>query len=204
VCVAREWCRQGLTLQCANSLIGATATNEGWLQNASIRRHHRGRQPSEKAHFQHARAGPRLAQSAGRVSLSGIEGLLKRLIHWTTLVHAPVGADNRCRDAGFLSATRKLLDDAERSLLVEYLAYSPSAGDLIPGTGGLRKLRWGLEGRGKRGGARVIYFFYNAALPLFVLTVYAKNERADISQAERNEFQKLTRLLVQNYARHKR
>lgn len=104
----------------------------------------------------------------------------------------------------FLSATRKLLDDAERSLLVEYLAYNPSAGDLIPGTGGLRKLRWGLEGRGKRGGARVIYFFHNATLPLFVLTAYAKNERADISQAERNEFQKLTKLLVQNYARHKR
>jgi hypothetical protein len=104
----------------------------------------------------------------------------------------------------FLSATRKLLDDAERSLLVEYLAYNPSAGDLIPGTGGLRKLRWGLEGRGKRGGARVIYYFHNSGLPLFALTAYAKNERADISQAERNEFQKLTKLLVQNYERHKR
>jgi hypothetical protein len=104
----------------------------------------------------------------------------------------------------FLSATRKLLNDEERASLVEYLAYNPSAGDLIPGTGGLRKLRWGLEGRGKRGGARVIYFFHNAGLPLFVLTAYAKNERADISQTERNGFQKLTKLLVQNYARYKR
>lgn len=53
---------------------------------------------------------------------------------------------------GFLSATSKLMDDEERALLVDYLAYNPSAGDLIPGTGGIRKLRWGLEGRGKRGG----------------------------------------------------
>lgn len=104
----------------------------------------------------------------------------------------------------FLAATRKLLNDEERALLVEYLAYNPSAGDLIPGTGGLRKLRWGLEGRGKRGGARVIYFYHNVNLPLFALTAYAKNERADISQAERNEFHKLTKLLIQNYARHKR
>jgi hypothetical protein len=101
----------------------------------------------------------------------------------------------------FLAATRKLLDNEERALLAEHLAYNPAAGDLIPGTGGVRKLRWGLEGRGKRGGARVIYFYHNASLPLFVLTAYAKNQRADISQAERNGFQQLTRLLVQNYAR---
>ena len=57
----------------------------------------------------------------------------------------------------FLSATRKLMTDDERALLVDYLAYNPTSGDLIPGTGGVRKLRWGLEGRGKRGGARVVY-----------------------------------------------
>jgi hypothetical protein len=104
----------------------------------------------------------------------------------------------------FLAATRKLLDEDERSLLVEHLAYHPAAGDLIPGTGGVRKLRWGLEGRGKRGGARVIYFYHNADMPLFALTAYAKNERADLSQAERNELQKLTKLLVQSYARYRR
>lgn len=46
----------------------------------------------------------------------------------------------------FLSASRKLMTDEERALLVEYLAYNPTSGDLIPGTGGVRKLRWGLEG----------------------------------------------------------
>lgn len=62
------------------------------------------------------------------------------------------------------------MTDEERSLLVDYLAYNPAAGDLIPGAGGVRKLRWGLEGRGKRGGARVVYFYHSEAMPLFALT----------------------------------
>ena len=103
----------------------------------------------------------------------------------------------------FLSATRKLMSDEERALLVDYLAYNPTVGDLIPGTGGVRKLRWGLEGRGKRGGARVIYFHHDAGLPLFALTAFAKNERADLSQQDRNEFRQLTALLVEAFKRRK-
>lgn len=103
----------------------------------------------------------------------------------------------------FLSATRKLMTDDERHLLVDYLACNPTAGDLIPGTGGVRKLRWRLEGRGKRGGARVIYFHHDAGMPLFALTAFAKNERADLSQQERNEFRQLTALLVRAFKRRK-
>jgi hypothetical protein len=103
----------------------------------------------------------------------------------------------------FLSATRKLMSDEERALLVDYLAYNPTAGDFIPGTGGVRKLRWGLEGRGKRGGARVIYFHHDAGLPLFALTAFAKNERADLSQQDRNDFRQLTALLVEAFKRRK-
>jgi hypothetical protein len=84
-----------------------------------------------------------------------------------------------------------------------YLAYNPTAGDLIPGTGGVRKLRWGLEGRGKRGGARVIYFHHDAGLPLFALTAFAKNERADLSQQDRNDFRQLTAVLVEAFKRRK-
>jgi hypothetical protein len=91
------------------------------------------------------------------------------------------------------------MDDDERAALILYLAENPTAGDLISGTGGVRKLRWGLEGRGKRGGARVIHFFHNAQLPLFLLTAFAKNERADLSQADRNSFRTLTKLLVGTY-----
>jgi len=101
----------------------------------------------------------------------------------------------------FLSAMRKLMTEEQRAVLVDYLAYNPVAGDLIQGTGGVRKLRWGLEERGKRGGARVIYFFHSADTPLFVLTAYAKNEQADLSQKDRNDFRQLTKLLAETYGR---
>lgn len=103
----------------------------------------------------------------------------------------------------FLSATCQLMSDEERSLLVDYLAYNPTAGDLIPGTGGVRKLRWALEGRGKRGGARVIYFHHDAEMPFFALTAFAKNERANLSQQDRNDFRLLTTPLVKAYKRRK-
>jgi len=89
-------------------------------------------------------------------------------------------------------------------VLVDYLAHNPTAGELVPGTGGVRKLRWALEGRGKRGGARVIYFYHSADIPLFALTAYAKNERADLSHKDRNDFRRLTKLLAETYGRVKR
>jgi hypothetical protein len=97
----------------------------------------------------------------------------------------------------FLAATRKLMDDEEREKLVAYLAYNPAAGVVVQGTGGVRKLRWGLEGRGKRGGARVIYFFHDLEMPLYLLDVFAKNEKVDLSQAERNRLHFATRQIVE-------
>jgi len=58
-----------------------------------------------------------------------------------------------------------------------------------------------LSGRGKSGGARVIYYYHNEAIPLFALTAYAKNERANLSQADRNDFRRLTKILVERYSR---
>lgn len=104
----------------------------------------------------------------------------------------------------FLTASSKLMSEEERALLVDYLGYNPTVGDLIPGTGGVRKLRWGLKERGKRGGARVVYFQHDAGMPLFALTAYAKNERADLSQQDRNDFRQLTALLVETFKRRKR
>ncbi len=88
----------------------------------------------------------------------------------------------------YVRCAAKLLSAQERTDVVAYLAANPRAGDLMQGTGGIRKLRWARGGRGKSGGVRVIYYFYSEAVPLYLLTVFGKNERANLSQAERNQF----------------
>ena len=92
---------------------------------------------------------------------------------------------------------RRLLADADRPDIVDHLAAHPAAGDLIEGTGGVRKLRWARDGRGKSGGVRVIYYFHSEAMPLYLLTMFAKNERANLSKTERNALAGLVDVLVQ-------
>jgi hypothetical protein len=101
----------------------------------------------------------------------------------------------------FVTRVDKLMTEGEREELIAHLAANPTSGDLIQGTGGVRKLRRGLKGRGKRGGARVVYLYQKADLPLFALTIFAKNERADLSQQDRNDLRRLTKLLVETYRR---
>ena len=82
----------------------------------------------------------------------------------------------------YLRSAAKLLADTDRRAIIDHLAAHPAAGDLIEGTGGVRKLRWGRDGRGKSGGVRVIYYFHSEAMPLYLLTMFAKNERANLSK----------------------
>ncbi len=96
----------------------------------------------------------------------------------------------------YVRRAEKLLSDDERRDLLSYLAAHPRAGDLMEGTGGVRKLRWTRGGRGKSGGVRVIYYFHSATLPLYLLTLFAKNERANLSRAERNALAELVDILV--------
>ncbi len=81
----------------------------------------------------------------------------------------------------FLRQARDLWTDAERQEFVGFIARNPETGDLIPDTGGVRKIRWRRQGMGKRGGARVIYFYHNPTTPLFLLMVYAKAVRDDLT-----------------------
>lgn len=60
-------------------------------------------------------------------------------------------------------------------------------------------LRWSAQGKGKSGGVRVIYYYHDATMPLFLLTVFGKGEKANLSKAERNELAKLTPLLLKHY-----
>jgi len=97
----------------------------------------------------------------------------------------------------YIRRAEKLMSTAERLDIVNYLAAHPKAGDLMEGTGGVRKLRWGRGAQGKSGGVRVIYYVHSEAMPLYLLTLFAKSERANLSKAERNALADMVELLAQ-------
>lgn len=96
----------------------------------------------------------------------------------------------------YIRQAEKLLSVAERQDVLNYLAAHPKAGDLIEGTGGIRKLRWGRGGRGKSGGVRIIYYYHSELMPLYLLTLFAKNEQENLSKADRNGMANLVNVLV--------
>jgi len=102
--------------------------------------------------------------------------------------------------ARFLKDADRLMPESDRAELVGYIAANPEVGDLIPETGGVRKVRWALPGGGKRGGARVVYYYHNENLPVFLLAAYGKNEKANLSKAERNAMARLVPALIQTYS----
>ncbi len=87
-----------------------------------------------------------------------------------------------------------MLDDDELFGLLEWLAVHPEVGKVIPGSGGLRKLRWAAKGHGKRGGVRVIYFWWLADDKILLLDVYAKSKQEDLAA---DEIEKLKRKVIQ-------
>jgi hypothetical protein len=99
----------------------------------------------------------------------------------------------------FLREAAAVLTEEERMELVSYLAANPEAGDVMPDTGGARKLRWRAQGRGKRGGTRAIYYYHNETLPLFMLNLFAKNEKTNLTNEARNEMKKLVPRLIAGY-----
>lgn len=88
--------------------------------------------------------------------------------------------------SAFISAAKDVFSDEEVEALIRTLAAKPESGKIMEGTGGVRKMRVALEGRGKSGGARVVYYYHSAKMPLFLMTAFAKNEKSNLSKAEKN------------------
>ncbi|HEV7370701.1 type II toxin-antitoxin system RelE/ParE family toxin [Arenibaculum sp.] len=92
-----------------------------------------------------------------------------------------------------------LLTEAEIMDLQTMIAADPECGDLIKEGGGIRKVRFALRGRGKSGGVRVIYYYHSRNVPIFLLTLFAKNEKANLSKAERNALAAVAKRIANAY-----
>jgi hypothetical protein len=109
-------------------------------------------------------------------------------------VHAVIETAQYLRDAD-----RAGLSDEARADIVRLVAENPKAGDLIPGTGGARKIRVPGRGKGKSGGYRVVTYYAADDVPVFLLAIVDKGERADLTQGERNDLRKELAGLARDY-----
>jgi hypothetical protein len=99
----------------------------------------------------------------------------------------------------FEARAKSRMTREEVDSVITMIADNPTCGDVIKGTGGIRKVRFAIGGKGKRGGVRVVYYFYNEDVPVFLLTVFAKNERSDLTQTERRTLAKLVKKIRESY-----
>ncbi len=95
----------------------------------------------------------------------------------------------------FVRQAEAVWSDVERESFISYIAGNPHGGDVIPETGGVRKIRWNRGGSGKRGGARVIYFYSDQGRPLYLLMVYAKARKENLSPGEKRAVRSLAAIL---------
>lgn len=114
--------------------------------------------------------------------LAYILAMVERLI---TVAETPV----------FVRQAKEVWTEDEHDEFVLYLAGNPEAGDLIPETGGVRKVRWKRAGSGKRGGVRVIYFYHDRDRPLYLLLVYAKGRQEDLEPDEKRAVRELAAII---------
>jgi hypothetical protein len=99
----------------------------------------------------------------------------------------------------FVARAKGGMTDDERHRAIDMIAADPECGVRIPGGGGLRKVRFGVGGRGKRGGVRIVYYYQDLSMPVFLLTVFAKNERDDLSRRELNQLAGAAKQIARTY-----
>jgi len=95
----------------------------------------------------------------------------------------------------FIRQASAVWSDEERISFVNFIAENPEIGNVIADTGGVRKVRWAMGGSGKRGGARVIYFYHDPGRPLYLLMVYAKARQEDMTPDEKRLVRQLAATL---------
>lgn len=91
------------------------------------------------------------------------------------------------------------MSEDEITDIVDYLAENPTAGDVMAGTGGCRKVRFAGRGNGKRGGYRTITFFSGEAMPVFLVTVFGKGEKSTLTPKESAALKRITKQIVEEY-----
>jgi hypothetical protein len=106
-----------------------------------------------------------------------------------------------CETTIFRRSATAIMGDAEIAEFVDFIARNPIAGDIIEGTGGIRKLRWQRPGMGKRGGARIIYFFHDLDMPIYLLLAYAKADAGDITPEQKRRMKQLVAELLEHQKR---
>jgi mRNA-degrading endonuclease RelE of RelBE toxin-antitoxin system len=104
----------------------------------------------------------------------------------------------------FTKQAEAIFSPEEKDAVIDYLAAYPLAGDEIPGTGGVRKVRVAAKGKGKRGGARVIYYYYNESAPIIAMLVYGKNEKTDLTSDEKKLVSSMVAVLKEQQRSKKR
>jgi hypothetical protein len=92
-----------------------------------------------------------------------------------------------CEMTAFVRKAEKLWTREEHDEFIDFIAQNPDAGDIIEGTGGARKVRWARAGMGKRGGTRIITYFHDETMPVFLFMLFAKNERSDIGPGDKRD-----------------
>jgi hypothetical protein len=101
----------------------------------------------------------------------------------------------------FAKEADRLLGDFVHAQLIAFLGLNPTAGVIVPATGGVRKLRWAVPGRGKRGGARVIYYFLNDSAPLLALDIHAKSARVDLTEEQKKQLRMVAAAYAKRHGR---
>jgi len=102
----------------------------------------------------------------------------------------------------FRRQAASIWSEAELLEFVDFIAKNPEAGDVVPDTGGARKVRWSRQGGGKRGGVRVIYFTMNPDVPLYLLMIYAKGRRENLSSEDKQALRGIAAEFKRTFRRH--